>query len=147
MTLTAPDHLRGRMSKHTPAALKDERNAWAAQAARDGHSMTAISAALGIGDNPTRQAVINGGYHRQSSELILLSRNGIRIGGRSAMNRRLDHDTQRKLADISAKTGLPIREVQSCLTRHLASSLTVEELVKITKEVAKDGTLWDLLWR
>ena len=46
--LTAPAHLRGRMSKHTDPAIIAERSAWALQAGRDGWSSYAVADALGI---------------------------------------------------------------------------------------------------
>lgn len=48
MTLTAPDHLTGRMSKWTPKETRDARTAWAMEAKRTGHSTSIIAAALGI---------------------------------------------------------------------------------------------------
>lgn len=48
MTLTAPDHLTGRMTKHTPQAIRDARTAWVMEAKRAGHSTAAIAEGLGI---------------------------------------------------------------------------------------------------
>jgi transposase len=46
--LEAPKRLRGRMPRHTPARLREERLAWVAARRAEGHSMRAIAKALGL---------------------------------------------------------------------------------------------------
>ncbi|MFT4149216.1 MAG: hypothetical protein QM656_03390 [Paracoccaceae bacterium] len=48
MTLTAPEHLRGRMTKWTPQPLLDERADWAVTAGKQGYSAGCVGEALGI---------------------------------------------------------------------------------------------------
>ena len=48
MTLTAPPHLRGRMTRYTPQEIRDERIAWALARAAEGWTTPKIAAALGI---------------------------------------------------------------------------------------------------
>lgn len=46
--LTAPDHLKGRMSRWTPQSLRDERMAWMLDRAREGYPGAQIARALGV---------------------------------------------------------------------------------------------------
>ena len=46
--LTAPAHLRGRMTRYTPKDLRDERMAWVAASYAAGHSQGDIAEALNI---------------------------------------------------------------------------------------------------
>lgn len=46
MTLTAPAHLIVRMSRWTPQALRDERDAWMLARAREGYTGTQIAESL-----------------------------------------------------------------------------------------------------
>ena len=62
MTLTAPDHLTGRMTKHTPQELRDERAQWALEAGQAGHSAEAVGEALGISGVNARKIMINAGW-------------------------------------------------------------------------------------
>ena len=62
MTLTAPDHLTGRMSKHTPQNIRDERSAWALEAGQAGHSAEAVGEALGISGVNARVIMVNAGW-------------------------------------------------------------------------------------
>ena len=62
MTLTAPPHLRGRMSRWTPQALRDERLAWMLARGREGHSSAAVADALGIGQKAAHHAMHKAGW-------------------------------------------------------------------------------------
>lgn len=46
--LIAPEHLRGRMPRSKPEALRSERISWAAKVSREGRLNIEIAAALGI---------------------------------------------------------------------------------------------------
>lgn len=62
MTLTAPPHLTGRMTKWTPQHIRDERAQWALEAGRAGHSAKAVGDALGITDVNARVIMVNAGW-------------------------------------------------------------------------------------
>lgn len=49
MMLTPHDHIKGRLGKHTPQAIRDERDKWCADMISAGHSCRVIGEALGIG--------------------------------------------------------------------------------------------------
>ena len=60
--LTAPKRLTGRMSKHTPQDLRDDRAAWAANAGRAGYSSVAVGKALGIKQRCAYRIMKQGGW-------------------------------------------------------------------------------------
>ena len=60
--LTAPDHLKGRMSKWTPQALRDERMAWMLARAKEGHTGPQIAASLGIAATNVNTYLRSQGY-------------------------------------------------------------------------------------
>ena len=62
MTLTAPDHITGRMTKWTPQELRDERAEWALAAGQAGHSAFAVAEALGIADHTARTIMTKAGW-------------------------------------------------------------------------------------
>ncbi|SEU02859.1 hypothetical protein SAMN04489858_12040 [Paracoccus homiensis] len=62
MTLTAPKHLRGRMNRWTPQALRDERREWALARGKEGHTVPAIAEALGIARQNARTMLTEAGY-------------------------------------------------------------------------------------
>mgnify|MGYP003562138475 FL=1 len=62
MTLTAPDHITGRMLKHTPQHIRDERAQWALEAGQAGHSAAAVAEALGISAANARVIMVNAGW-------------------------------------------------------------------------------------
>lgn len=60
--LVAPDHLKGRMTKHTPEEVRAERAAWAAAAGRQGYGSLSVSRALGIAQNNALTVMRQGGW-------------------------------------------------------------------------------------
>lgn len=62
MTLTAPDHLTGRMTKHTPQHIRDERAQWALEAGQAGHSADAVAEALGVATFTARTIMTKAGW-------------------------------------------------------------------------------------
>nr|WP_010400356.1 hypothetical protein [Paracoccus sp. TRP] len=60
--LTAPDHLRGRMSRWTPQELRDERAAWIMARAAEGWTMPPIARALGIRPLAVNKIAYDAGY-------------------------------------------------------------------------------------
>ena len=62
MTLTAPDHLTGRMTKWTPQHIRDERAQWALKAGLAGHSAEAVGEALGIAPRNAHTIMVNAGW-------------------------------------------------------------------------------------
>ncbi|WP_285050590.1 hypothetical protein [Paracoccus sp. SSJ] len=53
--LTAPSHLRGRMTRYTPQEIRDERIAWALARSAEGWTTPKIAAALGINSEVIRE--------------------------------------------------------------------------------------------
>ena len=62
MTLTAPDHLTGRMTKWTPQETRDERAQWALEAGQAGHSAAAVAEALGVATHTARTIMTKAGW-------------------------------------------------------------------------------------
>lgn len=62
MTLTAPDHLRGRMTRWTPQEIRDERIAWVLARAAEGWTSPRIAAALGVDDSGLRSQMLAHGW-------------------------------------------------------------------------------------
>lgn len=60
--LAAPEHLIGRMSKWTDAALRAERTAWAAARGREGYSSGDVARALGIAQPVAHGVMVRGGW-------------------------------------------------------------------------------------
>lgn len=60
--LVAPPHLRGRMTRWTPQAIRDERIAWAAEAGRNGASSVKVGKALGIAQRNAHVIMVAGGW-------------------------------------------------------------------------------------
>jgi len=61
-TLTAPAHLRGRMSRYTPQDLRDERIAWALARSAEGWTTPKIAEALGIRSEVIREKMRANGW-------------------------------------------------------------------------------------
>ncbi|AKG94560.1 hypothetical protein Shpa_49 [Paracoccus phage Shpa] len=61
--LVAPDHLKGRMTKHTPEAVRAERAAWAAAAGRQGYGSLSVSRALGMTEKNALPIMRRGGWN------------------------------------------------------------------------------------
>lgn len=62
MTLTAPDHLRGRMTRYTPQEIRDERIAWVLARAAEGWTSPRIAAALGVDDSGLHSQMLAHGW-------------------------------------------------------------------------------------
>lgn len=62
MTLTAPDHLTGRMTKWTPQHIRDERAQWALEAGQAGHSTYAVAEALGVNQITAHNIMVKAGW-------------------------------------------------------------------------------------
>ncbi len=60
--LTAPDHLHGRMHKHTPQEIRDERSQWALDAGRAGASAAEVGEALGISQHSAWRLMHDAGW-------------------------------------------------------------------------------------
>ena len=113
MTLTAPEHLRGRISNKRTALLA-ERAEWIRQVKANGCKGTEIAAALGISYNAAREAAAKAGCgHVSHQTMNVLWKQGIKIGppkktvdGMSVMGRA-------RLADEAARTGKPLLHVMA----------------------------------
>lgn len=76
--LTAPAHLRGKMTKHTDPAIIAERSAWALQAGRDGWSSYAVGEALGISQHSAHSLMAKAGWRwwTQNMRMTIPQREG-----------------------------------------------------------------------
>ena len=100
MTLVAPSAIQGPQSSRSdrPCPIREERARWMAQAARDGHSLDEIAAALGVSKTRVCTTLTGMGIRRRrpNHEALRLERLGAgRWGGKSgaaATCGRLDED-------------------------------------------------------
>lgn len=88
MTLVAPHAIRGPQSprSYRPCPIREERARWMAQAARDGHSLDEIAAALGVSKTRVCTTLTRMGIRkrRPNHEALHLERVGSgRWGGKS----------------------------------------------------------------
>ena len=82
--LTAPPHLRGRMSRATPQALLDERATWMIERYTDGASQRAIARALGLSAPAVQNCLHKRGVYPRGPKTPFaheLNLTGLRLGG------------------------------------------------------------------
>lgn len=105
MTLTAPAHLRGRMYRWTPQALRDERIAWMAARIAEGHTQGELAAALGITQSTISTTAQNHGLRRHRAPLRAkgVGSLGIRVGRLVDMFDGLPPETREDLAAEAAR--------------------------------------------
>lgn len=112
MTLIAPDHLRGRMTRHTPQQLRAERISWITASYAAGHSQGDIADALGIGQSALSTAMLKAGIIRRLAppEAKRLSSMGLRIGRMDRLFDGLPPETRVALVDEAARKGSTIAD-------------------------------------
>ena len=105
MTLTAPAHLRGRMTRYTPQEIRDERMAWVAASYAAGHSQGEIADALGICRSALSTAMLKAGIVRRlvPPEAKRLSGMGLRLGWMGRLFDGLPPETRDELAAEAAR--------------------------------------------
>lgn len=105
MTLTAPSHLRGRMTRHTPKALRDERISWMADRIAEGYTQAEMAAALGVTQSTISTTAQNHGLCRRSAPLKAkgVRSVGIRTGRLIDMFDGLPPETREELAAEAAR--------------------------------------------
>jgi len=111
--LIAPAHLRGRMTRHTPQQLRDERIAWITASYAAGHSQGDIADALGIGQSALSTAMLKAGIIRRlvPPHAKRLSSMGLRIGRMDHLFDGLPPEMRVELVDEAARTGLTVADV------------------------------------
>lgn len=115
MTLTAPSHLRGRMTRYTPQEIRDERMTWVAASYAAGHSQGEIADALGIGRSGLSTAMLKAGIVRRlvPPEAKRLSGMGLRLGWMGRLFDGLPPETRVALVDEAARKGSTIADAIS----------------------------------
>lgn len=117
MTLTAPEHLRGPMSRLTSHSLRMERLDWIASAYRD-HSAEEIAEALGISYSRVSNILI---HYRVSKDRgpdtpkRLSERHGVQIGHVGDSLSRVDADVAAHLFGVAASTNRTVADVMADL--------------------------------
>lgn len=103
--LTAPAHLRGRMTRHSPASLRAERLGWIAARYNEGCRQTDIAAALGITQSTLSTTIENHGICRRRAPLLAkrINHTGLRLGRLTDMFDTLPPETREELADEAAR--------------------------------------------
>lgn len=105
MTLVAPSHLRGRMLRHIPKAIKEERLAWIKARRDEGYTQAPIAAALGI-DRSTVSSILHD-YGASPKRTPLLAKRvnhiGLRLGRLSTLYDRLPQEMREALAVEAAR--------------------------------------------
>lgn len=144
MTLTAPEHLKGKLSKYTPQSLRDERNKWCADMKAAGFNDADVGAALGISVDSAYSASVAGGWRSIRGKRIYLDKIGVAYGVKMDGAAYLSDDQQHQIVDICANTGLRICEVMSALTSLSMHGKTTKEIIKEVKNARKSDSL---LWR
>lgn len=120
MTLKAPEHLFGKLGKHTPQELRDERDRWVAQARRDGYSLGDTARAIGLSEAAAMGAASRGGW--TPPRLIIPSepsRYGFRLGNIEKSVRSMPDEAQERLMAAVARSGKTMVQV---LAEHWAAS-------------------------
>ncbi len=113
MTLTAPEHLRGRIGNHRPELLA-ERAEWIRQVKANGCKSTEVSAALGISYNAAREAAAKAGCgHVSQQTMNVLWKQGIKIGPPKRTVEGMSVRGRARLADEAARTGKPLLHVMA----------------------------------
>ena len=105
MTLTAPSHLRGRMTRHTPKDLRDERIARMAARIAEGCTQAEMAAALGVTQSTISTTAQNHGLCRVRAPLVdkRVTKTGIRMGRLIDMFDGLPPETREELAAEAAR--------------------------------------------
>lgn len=109
--LTAPQHLKGPMAPGTELAA--ERNAWAAEMAKAGHSSPAIAKALGICQENALRAARRGGWRHEPkapSADAVRRKWGVSIGNTGAALATIPPTDQDRIFAEAAKRGQTIAE-------------------------------------
>lgn len=111
MTLIAPEHLRGKMTR-APAALRQERDEWIREAHRQGHTAVSIADALGLNHVATCRHMRSIGCGRVVKHSTgNLALNGILCGNVQTAIRGLPPDARGCLADQAARAGATMAAV------------------------------------
>ncbi|MDQ7262245.1 helix-turn-helix transcriptional regulator [Paracoccus sp. PS-1] len=112
MTLTAPDHLRGRMTRHNPPHIRDERAAWIKARCDEGHRQGDIAAALGIHDSTVSSILHNRGLSKPRAPLCAkgVKQLGVRLGRLTDLYDGLPGEIREKLADEAAQQRVSIAD-------------------------------------
>lgn len=97
--LTAPAHLRGRLSRHSPEAVKDERLEWIRQRTAEGHLQRDIAAAIGIRTATLSMIMVRAGIRRAPVAPLarVAHRHGLRVGSMVRMFDSLPPDLRNEL--------------------------------------------------
>lgn len=121
MTLVAPKHLRGRMSRYTPEAIRRERLEWAAEAYKT-HKLKDIAEALGVGSATLGTSLNKIGAYRPCDPLSdsALERAGIRLGRVSDAISLLDRGAYAAVVDLAARKGLTVAEAMAVTIKEAA---------------------------
>lgn len=111
MTLTAPEHLRGRIGNHRPELLA-ERAEWIRQVRDAGQTTTAIGVALGISRGAAIRATkAAAGPRRIRATVNSLFAQGLIVGSAKRAIDAMPVSGRTKLADAAARTGKPMSSV------------------------------------
>lgn len=119
--LTAPDHLRGRMSRGTPQELRDERVAWIKARCNEGYKLKNIAAALGLNPSTVSTTLHNRGLSKPRAPICAKGVNsaGLRLGRLSDLYDSLPGALREQLADEAARRRVSIADA---IALHLTSS-------------------------
>lgn len=112
MTLTAPEHLRGRMTRHNPPRIRDERAAWIKARCDEGHGQGDIAAALGIHFSTVSSILHNRGLSKPRAPLCAKGVNqlGVRLGRLVDLFDGLPVEVREQLADEAAQRRVSIAD-------------------------------------
>ncbi|RQP04121.1 MAG: XRE family transcriptional regulator [Paracoccus sp. BP8] len=110
MTLTAPSHLRGRMTRHNPPHIRDERAAWIKARCDEGHRQGDIAAALGIHDSTVSSILHNRGLSKPRAPLCAkgVKQLGVPLGRMTDLYDGLPGALREQLADEAAQRRVSI---------------------------------------
>ncbi|AZV00259.1 hypothetical protein [Paracoccus kondratievae] len=124
--LTAPDHLRGRMSRWTPQELRDERAAWIMARAAEGRQQNDIAAALGIDPSTVSTTLHNRGLSKPRPAICAngVSYVGLRLGRLADLFDSLPGAVREQLAGEAARKRVSIADA---IAMRLAASGRVAE--------------------
>lgn len=111
MTLTAPEHLKGRM--HGPSAPKAERDRWISDRYKDGFLRKQIAHALGITEGPVEKVLGRSKAKRPTIARIqhVISHRRLNVGRATTTLDKLTPAEKQRLLDTCANEGVTVLEV------------------------------------
>lgn len=110
--MNPPDHIKGPLSKWTAPGIIKERDDWAAEKAKQGHSCIQIAEALGVSRFSATEAAKRGGWKpRPMLNQISLRYNGMFLGRVKDAFEAAPYEARDAISAACAKTGKTVAQV------------------------------------